>query len=845
MEAVMDKVELMSPASSFEALKAAVRNGADAVYLGGKQFNARQGAENFTGEEIKAAIEYAHERDCKIYATVNVLIADSEMERALEFIYFLAENRVDGIILQDMGLAHLCRRFFPSLPLMASTQMTVTGAQGARFLQERGFKRAILARELSLEEIRAIARQVEIELEVFVHGALCFSYSGQCLLSSLVGGRSGNRGMCAQPCRLPYTLVDPRGRPVGEEKYLLSMRDLCALPLLPHLIEAGVKAFKIEGRMRRPEYVAVVTRIYREAIDRYYGDPQNFQVTPEELQKLAQIFNRDFTAGYLEGKVGKNLMSYGRPSNRGLYLGRIIDKKDGLRELKLELPLRKGDGLEVWISRGREGLVVERFYRDGEEIEEAHPGDRIWLPLPGSARVGDRVFKTSDVQLLSQARQSFTSPREGDLIPLKMRVRGRLGEPLILEVEDPQGHKVRLASQVVPEKAGLHPLSHQVLVHQLGRLGNTPYFLEHLEAELEGDLMVPLSELNRLRREALARLKEMRLSSYPSRLSSTWPWEKISKSLALKSNPPSSSKLPRLSAAVAGIEAAWAALRAGAERVYIAGEQGGSFPSGDGWREFLREARKRKREVIPGLPRVWQEGETARILSRIEEWRSLGAKMFLAGNLEGIKLLRDRGLEVWGDYTLNVFNSWAVEYWAQMGLAGLTVSPEMRKDQWEGVSKVLPLETMVHGSFPLMISKACVLGARLGGKNGACSAPCRQGSWKLKDRMGFLFPCATDEFCRFYIYNSKELCLLDYLPEIAHMGFAWIRLELRGKPALYVEMVTSLYREALDCLERAQGERILVLSREIKRLIPEGITRGHYFRGVIDGGEELDQAGVE
>ncbi|MEW5897967.1 MAG: peptidase U32 family protein, partial [Bacillota bacterium] len=351
------KPELLAPAGSWEALVAAVQNGADAVYLGGRSFNARQSAANFDDAELARAIEYAHVRGVKVYVTVNTLVAEEELEQAARFLFFLARAGADAAILQDLGLAALAREVVPELPLHASTQMTVHNSPAVAHLRRLGFQRVILARELHLAEVQRIKEETGAGVEVFIHGALCVCYSGQCLFSSLVGGRSGNRGRCAQPCRLPYTLVDGHGRPLADPgrvgEYLLSPRDLNVSRHLPALIQAGVDAFKIEGRLKRPEYVATVVRVYRQLLDRAAAlGPEKFFVAPEEAKDLAQIFNREFTAGYLFGRQGKLLMSFRRPNNRGVFLGRVRRRENGWLQVVLEDGLNVGDGLEVWVTEG-------------------------------------------------------------------------------------------------------------------------------------------------------------------------------------------------------------------------------------------------------------------------------------------------------------------------------------------------------------------------------------------------------------------------------------------------------------------------------------------------------------
>lgn len=866
----MDKVELMAPAGNVEALKAAVANGADAVYLGGKQFNARQGAANFEREEMKWALDYAHERDVAIYVTVNTVLSDAELPEAMEYLYFLGEAGADAIIVQDLGLVDLARRLLPELPLIGSTQMTITNARGAKYLQQKGMKRVVLGRELTLQEITAIRKQVELELEVFAHGALCFAYSGQCLLSSMVGGRSGNRGCCAQPCRLAYTLVDAKGRKLeAKAEHLLSTRDLCTLTRIPQLIASGVNAFKIEGRMRRPEYVAVVTRTYRRVIDRYLERPEEFKVFPQEEQEVAQIFNRDFTTGYLEGNPGAELMGYGRPSNRGLYLGRVGRRQGRCCKVHLEAPLNRGDGLDVWVSRGgHQGVVVHKLWQDGREVTAAAAGATVELELPAAARPGDRIFKTSDIKLLDTIRRTYTSPHEEGRVPVGMKVSARAGEPLQLEVFDREGQRVKAVSQLKTEAASRHPLDDKVLAAQLGRLGNTPFKLEKLVNEIEGSLMLPFSELNRLRREAVAKLRRQRLAAWPQRVPPLMEfkarWQQVfgwpfgegpgkgkvpaptgSGSAGAGGLKPEVSRrqrsagaVPRLAVAVGDAAAARAALAAGAERVYLGGEVWqGREPIGRAELEaLLRLAGEQGAELIPALPRLWHEQEEAKVSRRLELLLQAGAATILVANAGSLQMIKERGVAGWADYPLNLFNSWSVAALAREGLKGVTLSPELNLEQLRQIAAEIPLEVVVHGALPLMVSAHCVLGARLGGrtKGEPCTAPCRRGGYALQDRQGLVFPLTVDRECRFYLYNAKEMSLVDRLNEIARLGVSWVRLEAREKQAAYVKQLTGLYRRALSALGTGREKEVLAAAaREAEKLAPAGTTRGHYYRGVV------------
>ncbi|MDH7479498.1 MAG: U32 family peptidase, partial [Syntrophomonadaceae bacterium] len=499
------------------------------MYVGGRSFSARAHAENFSLDQLSQAADYAQLRGVKLYVALNTLINNREMGEALEYARFLCAIGVNAVIVQDLGLLFNLRRVLPELSVHASTQMTTHNLAGVKFLESQGVERVIMARELSLAQLREIAADTSCALEVFVHGALCICYSGQCLFSSLVGGRSGNRGRCAQPCRLYYSLemIGERGpgrasnprRKKGEasrslaEGHLLSPRDLSALHLLPELHRSGVKALKIEGRMKKPEYVATVVRVYRQALDRFYRDPQRFQASPEEWRQLAQIFNRGFTSGYFTGNPGRSLMNYLRPNNRGLYLGRVRswDGKAQRLAIQLESDLRSGDGIEVWVSRGgRTGLTVGRLEVDGQPVSLARAGQEAVIPFAGRAVSGDRVFKTYDQELERLARNSYASGQ--GRIPLRLGIRAAAGVPLVVWAVDPQGRRVEVVSEYIGQPAEKHSLDPETARQQLGRMGNTPFVLESLEPQIATRTLVPLSVLNQARRLLLEKLTALRLA---------------------------------------------------------------------------------------------------------------------------------------------------------------------------------------------------------------------------------------------------------------------------------------------------------------------------------------------
>ncbi|MCL6447014.1 MAG: DUF3656 domain-containing protein [Armatimonadetes bacterium] len=850
------KPELLAPAGSWEALVAAVQNGADAVYLGGRSFNARQSAANFDDAELARAIEYAHVRGVKVYVTVNTLVAEEELEQAARFLFFLARADADAAILQDLGLAALAREVVPELPLHASTQMTVHNSPAVANLRRLGFQRVILARELHLAEVQRIKEETGAGVEVFIHGALCVCYSGQCLFSSLVGGRSGNRGRCAQPCRLPYTLVDGHGRPLADPgqvgEYLLSPRDLNVSRHLPALIQAGVDAFKIEGRLKRPEYVATVVRIYRQLLDRAAAlGPEKFFVAPEEAKDLAQIFNREFTAGYLFGQQGKLLMSYKRPNNRGVFLGRVRCRENGWLQITLEDGLNVGDGLEVWVTEGgRDGFEVGEIFVDGKKVPSARPGQTVRLAYRGPARPGDRVFKTHDRELIERARATFTSPREIRKVPVYFSVQAKAGKPLVISVRDEEGNAGEGKTLSPGEPALKAPLSAEFLEQQLDRLGNTPFTLAGLDCRLEGAVIYPVSEINAARRQAIRSLAKARArAAHRAGAPSPEVFEQRL-ALALKngkrylagdgrsgdddqfpSGEFSPAGLPLLAVFAGDLASVRAAADAGADQIYFGGDAFRFPPAG---REDLhagfRYCREHGVKFIFATPRIIKDGELPAIYELCREVAGWPADGILVGNLGLLELVRELKIPFSTDFAFNVWNSWTGRYLHAAGAAQVALSPELTRKQIRevaGCAKV-PAEVLVHGGVELMVSEYCAPGSVLGGltPEKKCPRPCREHKCYLRDRRGVLFPVEVDRFCRMHIFNSRELCLLDELRAVMETGASVLRIDARRHGPDYVSKVTRAYRQALERGGKGPGKEVIL------SLIPGGITTGHFFRKI-------------
>ena len=838
---MQSKMELLAPAGSNEALHAAVENGADAVYLGGKLLNARQLANNFDSEELDKALQYAHIRGVKIYLTMNTLVSDSEMEEALCYAGDACLSGVDGIIVQDLGFAAALRRTVPGIHLHASTQMTIYNTEGVRTLESMGFKRVVLARELSLDEIRQINDDAAIETEVFVHGALCISYSGQCLMSSVIGGRSGNRGRCAQPCRLPYSLVR-QGEKEQRPSYLMSPKDLCLLPYIGELAVAGVSSLKIEGRMKSPEYVATVVRIYRKYLDMAQDNMEKgrgtaISVDGKDLHDLQQIFNRGgFTKGYIKGKTGSDMMCYEKPKNWGIYLGKAMgsDRYRETLKLRLEDGLAIGDGIEVWNGEDRSpGTIVTSITREGSNVRQADRGDIVTVgSIRGLIPAGCSIYKTSEKALNTAAAETFNGK------PLKrVRLHGHAilmaGSPFLLTVSDQDGNKVKAEGGLLPEAAVNRPVTVERLREQLGKTGSTPFELEDVEVEFEEKLSLPVSEINDVRRRALEELERKR-SEAP--VCST-DKNRITAAVRNEMNRPVPERserrtVPGISVYFykmpADIDNTGLSLLIGADRLYLPFE---SYLK-PGFREISDACREAGSEVFLWLPPVTRGNYDRLVKARLTGANLSDIDGVLVGNPGTVCMLGGmEGLRLAGDMSLNIFNRFSLKEAADMGLKSVTLSAELMLGQVTAIAEGSPVtvETVVYGRLPLMTSEYCPVGCNAGGfcSGSKCSESCKSGDFKMKDRLGIEFPVLCDRIdCRSTILNSNVLFIPDSLKKLKDSGVGLFRLYISDEKPDIVKSLVELHRTA-STQEDFRGFK--ELAEEIKA---GGFTKGHYFRGV-------------
>lgn len=831
-------VELLAPAGSREALTAAVESGANAVYLAGAVFGARAFADNFDEEGLKDAIRFAHLRNVKVHVTVNTLVKDAELNTLAKYLYFLYEAGADAVLVQDLGVARLAREVTPGLPLHASTQMSVHSLEGVLFLAEQGFERVVLARELSLETIRHIAGASPIEIETFVHGAICICYSGECLMSSMIGGRSGNRGRCAQPCRLPYQLVDGKGKVITSGDtgdFLLSPKDMNTIELLPELIEAGVSSLKIEGRMKRPEYVSVVVNAYRKAIDAHAAK-RLWKDAAENKRALAQIFNRDFTTAYLKGNPGRTMMSDLRPNNRGLLIGRVetYDHNKKQAQVKLSASIARGDQLDFWVKvGGRVTTTLDEIQDDkGKRVEEGAAEQVVVISLPKPVRPNDRIFKVYDAKLMEWAKTYYKTGAPIRRIPVRATVQATLGQPLTIRLIDGAGYSGEGKTDFLAETAKNRPLTREIIERQLQRMGTTVYSIADLTISLEEGLMVPVSEINEARRRAVEALDTARLAGYDRVALQTFE-----KCQTVRKTGRRWTALPVIAVAVASIEQAQAALRGGADEIVFGGDSyQHKVVTASMYKEVAVMVRRTGKSCVFNTPRIVRQREMDRWRELFSTWKN-DLDIDCRINVHHVAMLamaKEYELPFQTDFSLPAFNALTVEQLSNFGAAQVFLSPELTFEEISTLASKtsVPLECLVDGRMELMVSEYCALGSFLGDVDkGKCTMPCvgKHAPFYLKDRKDILFPVVADADCHMHILNSRRLSMLPYLRDFYEKGIHSLRIEARYEEPRTIEVRVRLYRNHLQQAGYAHDAHT---EDELRKLEGGDITRGHYFRGV-------------
>ncbi len=879
--------ELLAPAGSMESLKAAVNAGADAVYLAGKQFGARHYAANFDNEDLKEAVHYAHLRGVKVYVTVNTLIKDHELPDLAKYLLFLYENGANAILVQDIGVARIAKELVPDLNIHASTQMTIHNTEGVIWAAELGFKRVVLAREMKLAEIEEISENIEpgqIELEIFAHGALCYSYSGQCLLSSFIGGRSGNRGMCAQPCRKPYDLIlgekDEYGRPVNvnkveimqsiiehqkskifeaeiKEKYLLSTRDLAIYQYLDKISKSSVSSLKIEGRMRSPEYVAVVVSTYRKALDSIKRG--RWKPRKKDIDNLKLAFNRDFTGGYLLEKDESSVMSRDRPGNRGVYIGPVIDykkkNKEAVIEIENQIIPEKGDGV-VFINKNQNKNEYGMIIHESPSVHKNKARFTVQYPL----KQGTLVYITRRRSLLDKAQKIINDDKHRINVNLDVLVKNDGSISLKSKFNDLNKNLIEL--ELLPdfkmEAAIKKPITEKIIETQLRKTGGTPFDIGDMNIQYPGGFFAPISELNRLRRELFEKMEEKLISAYcPDKNKIKEAHDKLNEllpQLDIKSN---DTKLTKKSVNLAvyadNLEIIKGAVSGKCDRVYFdpftrnAALNCNSNLNSESYLNLIKEAvsicKNTNTELILKLPKITSSQYLSALNSLLTESFNTGISGVMTdsiGAAESVLNINPQ-INLFASAGLNIWNYKSVEE-LQNIFKNFTVSPELSKDEIKRLAFNIQtrgidsnLELLVQGNLESIVSKDCI--PHIAGDRILKNRDPEKSFLGIEDIKNHLFPIRLDNECRTHILNAVELCLVDHMPQISKIGIDTVIIDARGRTKKYTHDMGHIYKKAIEigAKKDPKSKRELnTLKNKAKKISLGGITTGNFLRGVAE-----------
>ena len=846
--------ELLAPAGDWECVKAAVENGADAIYFGLEKFNARMRANNFTEADLPKLMKFLHRRGVKGYITFNILVFQNELADAENYLRAIIAAGVDAAIVQDVGICQMIRKLSPDFPIHASTQMTVTSAAGVEFARELGCNLVVLARECSIKEIEkinlvgrdSIEPKFQLPLEVFVHGALCVAYSGQCLTSESLGGRSANRGECAQACRMPYDLIsDGQQVPLGDKRYLLSPQDLSGLEVLPDLVRAGVASLKIEGRLKSPEYVASITKVYREALD-------NLRLTIVDLRAANQLsrkseivnrkyelemaFSRGLHTGWFGGTNNQQLVHARFGKKRGIFLGEVARVQNEKATVQLQAPLKLGDGVVFDAGRPDEKEEGGRIYGIKTFQNKTSGTEESILEFGyghidfNRVHVGDKLWKTNDPELDKRLRQSFAGDVPHFQRPVEIEVHGLAGKPLTLIIRDEFGNVARVESTTPLAKAEKVPLTAEKLREQLGRLGGTPFKLGELKNFLSGEVMLPVSGLNRLRREFVGELEKLR--AQPKR----WTLNEVrsQKSEVRTENAPDSKNSQseiaslQLIVLVRSLPQLEAALKCGVRTIYCEFEDPKKYREAVTTFHTAYGCATSQPSTLNLQPSIWVA--PPRIFKTGEEWvlkqvLSSNADGYLIRNYDHLKFFA--GCWKRGDYSLNVANALTADYFKnKFGLERITPSYDLNFTQLEALLRAAPpewFEVTVHQHMPMFHMEHCVFCAFLssGTDFTNCGRPCDTHVVNLRDRVGAEHALKADAGCRNTVFNSQTQTGAEYISKMIELGVRHFRVEFLDESPETVERTIAKYRQLLR--GEIDGTQ---LWRELKLFNQLGVTRG-------------------
>lgn len=801
-----DRVEILAPAGSMECLKAAIAAGADAVYTGGALFGARAYAHNLTEEELLEAIDYVHLHGRRLYLTVNTLIKDREMEKQM-YDYLLPYYRqgLDAVIVQDIGLFRFIRKHFPDLPIHASTQMTLTGVDGAKFLEKEGAQRIVTSRELSMAEVKKIADETELEIESFVHGALCYCYSGQCLFSSFIGGRSGNRGQCAQPCRLLYRTPEAK-RP----QYLLSLKDICTLELIPEMIESGIYSFKIEGRMKKPEYAAAVAFQYRKYADlylKYYEecpaeeDPaayamKKYRVREEDRQMLLDLYNRGgFHTGYYHTQNGREMISLNRPNHAGVPAVKVLAKKGRNVTAKALTDLYPQDIIELPMRKGREkadNYTCKDAVRKGMNVQipvfadTPFKRDEIWM-------------RTRNSTLIDTLREEFVNGKIKERICGTFRLYPQEKATLTVKCRDAE---ITVAGEKAQEALS-QPMSRERIEKQLRKTGNTEFEFFFLKAEIGEKVFLPMQSLNELRREALETLEKVICEKY-RRSGEVKDPEEDKTELSMEEE-----VLSGWTASVRTAEQMEVILEEEAiGRIYVDCTMFPRIWEKDSYVEWITKVHAAGKEIYLVMPYIFRERTRKQYEAAYNRIFGAGWDGILIANYESFAFLKEHGYtgRIMTDYNLYEFNQESRKFWKEKGVFEFTAPVELTERELQDL-RVKDGEVIVYGYLPMMISAGCIQKTTRG-----CLK--KSGQTTITDRYRNPFVVKNEcDYCYNILYNYVPLYLGDRMEEVYQIGPGRIRLMFTTERQQEVRQILSAYFEGKE--------------------LPEGTyTRGHWKRGI-------------
>lgn len=794
------KPEILAPAGSFDSMVAAINAGCDAVYVGGKQFSARAYASNFDTDVLLEAIDYCHLRGVKIYLTVNTLFKEKEIQSLMVYVNEMYQGGIDALILQDFGTAMHIRKHFKDLECHASTQMTIHHLRGVSFLKEQGFSRVVLNREATLDEIRYILGKTDMEIECFVHGALCYAYSGGCLMSSILGGRSGNRGRCAGTCRLPYSLLE-EGKKIthNQGNYLLSPKDIATLDLIPELVEAGIHSYKIEGRMKSPEYVAAVTSMYRKYVDLYLTNKKGYKVDDQDRKMLLELFNRGgFSKGYyVENK--HQIMSMKKSNHQGAYIGKVeqVSVKDRKIKIQVDEPVFKGDTVEIWT--GQEPLPrinLKDCSSDGYVT--------VKTSTKGISR-GQQVYRTRNQQTYETIRDSIIR------VPRKQKVHCEVemvkDKPLKLMLS--YDHIYISQEGAIVQQALKQSLTEERLAKQLGKTGEYPFELDITHIHMDQDSFVPISNINHVRRDALDALCQEITARY-KRDSRLINQDKLS--IEDDHNMPL-----QVYTLVRDLKQYEAVRKYPVSGIYLESEFFDLFTL----KKIVKECQGANIKVYMAMPRIYDQKEEKRQKEFISGIIDLNADGYLIRTYGEYQLLENYKQAKIIDYNMNIFNHYTMNTWEDLGASRVTLSPELH---YREISE-LPshsAELLIYGYLPLMVTKQCVVNNAT--RNGKLCY--NNKKYEIKDRYGKTFyvdrKCSS---CMNVLYNSSPLILLDQMDKIHHQKIKHLRLEFTTETQ---ENVTTLLGLTFDILNGIQMSTEDILHQiGIKEF-----NRGHFMRGI-------------